>query len=59
MNKQALKLNDTVVGKKDFYASKKAIPLNSVTIKSIVVFYRVKHSYDSHRHFIDGVIGPL
>ena len=59
MNKQTLKFNDTVVGKKDFYASKKAISLNSVTIKSIAVFYRVKHSDDSHKYIIDGVIGPL
>ena len=64
MNKQTLKFSDTVVGKKYFYASKKIIPLNSVTIKNIVVFYRVKHSDDSHKYFIgyshdDAVIRPL
>ena len=30
MNKQTLNCNDIVVSKKDLYASKKIIPLNSV-----------------------------
>ena len=34
MNKQALGFNDIVVNKKDFHASKKAIPLNSPNKKN-------------------------
>ena len=30
MSKQTLKFNDILTNKKDFYASKKVIPLNSV-----------------------------
>ena len=44
MNKQTLKFNDIPGNKKDFYVSKKAIPLNSMNTKNIVIFYRVKHS---------------
>ena len=47
MNKHTLKFNDIVVSKKDFYASKKAIPLNSVNTNKIVISYRVKHNDDS------------
>ena len=35
MSKQTLKFNDIVLNKKDYYASKKAIPLNLVKI----IFY--------------------
>ena len=64
MSKQTLGFNDIVVNKKDFHASKKAIPLNSVNTNIIVISYRVKHSYDSYKYFIgyaydDGVIRPL
>ena len=50
--------------KKHFHASKKAIPLNSVNTKNIVVSYRVQHNDDSYKYFIgylhdDGVIRPL
>ena len=38
MSKQTLKFNDIDVNKKYFHASKKAIPLNSVNTKNIVVF---------------------
>ena len=47
MNKHTLKFNDIVLNKKDFYASKKAIPLNLVNINNIVVSYRVKHGDES------------
>ena len=53
MNKQTLKLNDIAVSKKDFYASKKAIPLNSVNTNKIVISYRVKHNDDIYKYFID------
>ena len=35
MSKQTLKFKVIAVNKKDFHASKKAIPLNSVNIKNI------------------------
>ena len=52
------------MNKKDFHASKKTIPLNSVNTKSIVISYRVKHNDDSYKYFIsyahdNGVIRPL
>ena len=64
MNKQTLKFNDIAVNKKDFNASKKAIPLNSVNTHNIVISYRVKHNDDSYKYFTgylhdDGVIRPL
>ena len=39
MNKQALVFNDTEVGKKDFYASKKAIPLSLVNTFTLTCKY--------------------
>ena len=64
MNKQTLGFNDIVVNKKDLHASKKAIPLNSVHTNNIVISYRVKHTDDSYKYFIDylhddGVVRPL
>ena len=64
MNKQTLGFNDIVVNNKGFYASKKAIPLNSVNSNNIAISYRVKHNDDSYKYFIgylhdDGVIRPL
>ena len=47
MSKQTLKFNDIVVSKKDFHASKKAIPLNSVNTNKIVISYRIKPNDDS------------
>ena len=52
------------MNKKDFHASKKAIPFNSVNKNNIVISQRVKHNDDSYRYFIgyahdDGVIRPL
>ena len=52
------------MNKKDFHASKKAIPLNSINTNNIVISYRVKHNDDSYKYFIgylhdDGVIRPL
>ena len=52
------------MSEKDFYASKQAIPLNSVNTKNIVVSDRVKHNDGSYEYFIgylhdDGVSRPL
>ena len=52
MGKQTLKLNDIVLNKKDYYASKKAIPLNLLNINNIVVSYRVKHGDEGYKYFI-------
>ena len=51
------------MSKKDFYASKKSIPLNSVNTSNTVISYRFKHNDDSYKYFIgylhDNVIRPL
>ena len=64
MSKQALVFNDIEVNKKDFYASKQAIPLNLVNTSNIVISYRVKQNNDTYKYFIDyshddDVIQPL
>ena len=64
MSKQTLGSNDIVVNKKEFHASKKAIPLNSVNTNNIVISYRVKHNDDIYKYLIgythvDGIIRPL
>ena len=63
MSKQTLKFNDIVVNKKDFYASKQAIPLNLVNTNNIVISYRVRHNDDSYKYFVgysnDDLIKPL
>ena len=51
MNDQTLKVSDIVVNKK-FYASKQAIPLNSVNTNNIVVSYRIKHHDNGFKYFI-------
>ena len=52
MSKQTLKFNDIVLHKKDYYASKKAIPLNLININNIIIPYRVKHGDESCKYFI-------
>ena len=64
MSKQTLVFHDTEVNKKDFYASKKAVPLNLVHTNNIAISYRVKQNNDTYKYFIgyshdDGVIKPL
>ena len=44
--------NDIEVNKKDFYASKQAIPLNLVNVNNIAVSNRVKQSNDTSKYFI-------
>ena len=51
MSKQTLVFNDTEVNKKDFYASKQAIPLNLVNTNNIVISYRVKQNNDTYKYF--------
>ena len=52
MSKQTLVFNDIVVNKKDFYASKKATPLNLVNTNNTVISYRVKQNNDTYKYFI-------
>ena len=52
MSKQTLVFNDIEVNEKEFYASKKAIPLNSLHINNIVISCRIKHNDDSYKYFI-------
>ena len=64
MIKQTLVFNDIEVNKKDFYASKQAIPLNLVNTNNIVISYRVKQNNDTYKYSIgyshyDGLIKPL
>ena len=49
MSKQTFVFNDIEVNKKDFYASKQAIPLNLVNKNSIS--YRVKQNNDTYKYF--------
>ena len=41
MGKHTLKFDDIEVNKKEFYASKQAIPLNSVNTNNMFISYRV------------------
>ena len=52
MSKQTLKFSDIVVNKKEFYASKQAVPLDLVNTNNIVVSYRIKHNDDVFKYFI-------
>ena len=56
--------NDVEVNRKDFYASKKAIPLNLINTNIIVISYRVKQNNDTYKYFTgylhdDDVSKPL
>ena len=44
MTEKALKFGNTVVNKKDFHASKRALVLNLVDTKKIVVSEKFKHN---------------
>ena len=44
--------NDIEVNKKDFYASKQAIPLNLVDVNNTVISQRVKPNNDTYKYFI-------
>ena len=45
-------LNDIEVNKKDFYASKKAIPLHLVNVNNIIISKRIKNNNDTSKYFI-------
>ena len=49
---QSLVFNDIEVNKKDFYASKKAMPLNLVNLNNIIISKRVKNNNDTSKYFI-------
>ena len=55
--------NDVEVSKKEFYDSKKAIPLNLVNVDNIVVSNKVKNKNETSKYFIgyfnDEVVTPL
>ena len=64
MSHQTLVLNDVKANKKDFYSTKKAIPLNLIDINYVLVSYRIKQNNDTYKYFIgylhdDDVIRPL
>ena len=46
---RSLIFNDTEVSKKEFYDNKKAIPLSSVDINSIVVSNKTKNHYEASK----------
>ena len=52
MSKQTLKFGDIVVNKKEFYASKQAIALNSVNTNKIVISYKINHNDSDFKYFI-------
>ena len=45
-------LNDIEVNKKDFYASKKAIPLHLVNVNNIIISKRIKNNNETSKYFI-------
>ena len=51
MNKTIL-FGDVEVNKKDFYDTKKAIPLNLVDVGNIVVSNKVKNNNETSKYFI-------
>ena len=51
MNRTIL-FNDVQVSKKEFYDSKKAMPLNLVDINNIVVRNKVKNNNETSKYFI-------
>ena len=64
MREQAIKFDNIVVNKREFYASKQAIALNLVNTNKIVFSDKLKHSDDGFKYFIyylhdDDVIKPL
>ena len=64
MSKETLKLGDIVVNKKEFFASKQTIALNSINTNKMVISYKVKHNDSDFKDFIcylhgNDVIKPL
>ena len=53
MSKQTLKFSHIVVNNENFYASKQAIPLNSINTNDIVLSYSIEHNDDGFKYFIN------
>ena len=62
---RSLIFNDIEVSKKEFYDNKKAIPLSSVGINSIVVSNKTENNNETSKYFIgylnniDNIVSPL
>ena len=52
MSKQTLVFNDIEVNKKDFYASKQAIPLSLVNLNNIIISDGIKNNNGTSKCFI-------
>ena len=65
MSEQTLKVDNPVVNKKEFHASKQATALHLVDTNKIVISNKFKYSHDASKYFIgylhddDDVIRPL
>ena len=63
MSNQILVFNDLEMNKKDFYSSRKAIPLNLVDVNHIVISYRIKQNNNTCKYYIgysnDDLVKPL
>ena len=63
MSEKTLKFNNIKINKKEFYKSKQAIDLYSVTTHKIVVSDKFKHSEEGYKYFIgsqeDEIVKPL
>ena len=52
MSEKTLKFNNVKINKKEFYKSKQAIDLDSVTTDKMVVSDKFRHSEAGHKYFI-------
>ena len=63
MSEKTLKFNNIKINKKEFYKSKQAIDLDSITADKIVVSDKFRHSEDGYKYFIghqeDEIVKPL
>ena len=63
MGEKTLKFNNIKVNKKEFYKSKQAIGLDSVTTDKMVLSDKFKHSEEAYKYFIgyqeDEIVRPL
>ena len=63
MNEKTLKFNNIKVNKKEFYKSKQATDLDSVTTDKIVVSDKFRHNEENYKYFIgykeDEIVKPL
>ena len=63
MSEKTLKFNNIKINKKEFYKSKQAIDLDSVTTDKIEVSNKFKHSEEGYKYFVgyqeDEIVKPL